>query len=490
MDPYYSLERLNNLVESSVVLRLMRTKNLPVILSFLHREFKVNAVISVPYNQLVDKLAYYLEEINFTEDEEVGLDSLLEDYNDRAKKYLNHWIEAHFLRNIIDDATKQPQVLLSKHTEKVFQFLELIKQKEFVGTESRFKDIFIKLRDIIENANPDAEKRLRDLEDKKRAIEEEIRRIKIDGYVGTYEDFQIKSRFEDVNRLANELIGDFKEVEDNFKEITRRIYEKQQKEAMSKGKLLEETFDALYELRNTDQGRSFYAFWHFMLDDASQDELKRLTAEVYEVLEERDIINTSQSLRKIKSLLHSAARKVLDKNGMLADKLSREIIAKDRLEVRKTRELFSAIRSIAIDMTGKELSKSIFLTLQGDPEVFMPMERKLGEKQHSNAFSTTMGKASISMEELQDMSMLYGDLIEKKTLERQIQEALKNREQISLKELVMIYPLNKGLAELLAYISLMAENKRYFFNEKVREMILFDPNEHKYLDVPQIIFSK
>ena len=32
------------------------------------------------------------------------------------------------------------------------------------------------------------------------------------------------------NRLANELIGDFKEVEDNFKEITRKIYERQQQQ--------------------------------------------------------------------------------------------------------------------------------------------------------------------------------------------------------------------------------------------------------------------
>jgi hypothetical protein len=43
-----------------------------------------------------------------------------------------------------------------------------------------------------------------------------------------------------------------------------------------------------------------------------------------------------------------AARKVLDKNGILADKLSREIVAKDQLELRKTKELMASIRNMAV----------------------------------------------------------------------------------------------------------------------------------------------
>src|SRR5699024_8812699 len=129
------------------------------------------------------------------------------------------------------------------------------------------------------------------------------------------------SRYEEVNRLSSELIGDFKEVEDNFKEITRKIYVRQQQTNLSKGKLISETFDAIYELRNTDQGKSFHAFWQFMLDDTSQSDFKKLTKEVYDVLEDRGINFSSRSLRKLKTLLHLAARKVLDKNSVLADKL-------------------------------------------------------------------------------------------------------------------------------------------------------------------------
>src|SRR5690606_26656710 len=283
------------------------------------------------------------------DEEEPQLDRFALAFDEKSKQYIDKWIDAHYLRNVMDDAQKEPIVFLSTHVEKVFQVFELLKDREFVGTESKFKDIFTKLRDIIENANPDKEKRLAELEKRKQEIDEEIRRIKIDGYVNTYEDYQIKSRYEEVNRLANELIGDFKEVEDNFKEITRKIYIRQQQTNLSKGKLIEETFDALYELRGTDQGKSFYAFWQFMLDDISQSDFKKLTREVYEVLEDRGIRFSSRSLRKLKTLLHMAARKVLEKNSVLADKLSREIIAKDQLESRKARELISKIRELAIN---------------------------------------------------------------------------------------------------------------------------------------------
>lgn len=120
-------------------------------------------------------------------------------------------IDFNYLRNVIDENTKEPYALLSKHTEKVFQVFDLLSEKD--------------------------------------------------------------------NRLANELIGDFKEVEDNFKEITRKIYEKQQNNDLTKGKILAETFDSLYELKKTNQGKSFYAFWQFMIDDMSQQEFQQLTKE-------------------------------------------------------------------------------------------------------------------------------------------------------------------------------------------------------------------
>jgi hypothetical protein len=487
-----SIIKSKSLVDSAISLKLLRARNLPLIITFLYREFKTGDQITIPYQVIIQKLGEFLESIEYTdEDDELKTERLILDFDEKAKLYIDRWIDLHYLRNVIDDSSKEPLVLLSKHTEKVFQVFELFKEKEFVGTESKFKDIFNKLRDIIENANPDKEKRLSELEKRKQAIEEEIRKIKVDGYVDTYEDYQIESRFEEVNRLANELIGDFKEVEDNFKEITRKIYERQQAADLTKGKLLSETFDALYALKNTNQGKSFYAFWQFMLDDSSQTEFQRLTRELYLILEDREIETTTRSLRKLKTLLHTAARKVLDKNGILAEKLSREIVAKDQLESRRTRELMASIRQLAIQRIDHPSLRESYLELDDSPSIYLPLERKLGERPENNSVVTKAEQAKLELEDLEDLSRIYGaDSIDKRVLLENIRELLQDRSQVSLHEVVEANEISKGLAELLAYVTLVNTSNKYFINEDVTETIQFDKQAGKYLELPQIIFSK
>lgn len=45
--------------------------------------------------------------------------------------------------------------------------------------------------------------------------------------VEVYEDYQIEPRYNTLNKLAKELLSDFKEVDDNFKEIIKQIYQRQ-----------------------------------------------------------------------------------------------------------------------------------------------------------------------------------------------------------------------------------------------------------------------
>ena len=48
----------------------------------------------------------------------------------------------------------------TKHTSRVFQIVELLKDRRLVGTESKFKDIFNKLKELIENSNEDPVKKI------------------------------------------------------------------------------------------------------------------------------------------------------------------------------------------------------------------------------------------------------------------------------------------------------------------------------------------
>jgi len=132
----------------------------------------------------------------------------------------------------------------------------------------------------------------------------------------------------------------------------------------------------------------------------------------------------------------------------------------------------------------------VCLSLETNPEIYFPLERKLGEKPEINTFSVNAQGASLNMEDIGELSKLFNvDLIDKQTLLANIQELLLERSQVSLKEVVEIKGITKGLSELLAYVTLINVSSKFFMSETVREVICFDYQLHKYLELPQIIFS-
>ena len=94
---------------------------------------------------------------------------------------------------------------------------------------------------------------------------------------------QIKEKFFWVNNEARKLLSDFRQVEQNFKDITHSIKEKQLKEALIKGMIVGFVLDADDSLKDSDQGKSFYAFWKFLMSPSKQEELKYLIERVYDL---------------------------------------------------------------------------------------------------------------------------------------------------------------------------------------------------------------
>lgn len=481
-------QKLDVKLKQSPSLKLLRMRSGALAISFLHKQFKEQSEISIRNDLLVQRLANLLDDLDYRDEEEKT--SALNDNYDRAKKYIEYWTNENWIRNYIDDTEKVVYNILTQHTERVFQILHLLKEREFVGTESKFKDIFYKLRELVDNNTEDPKQKIAELEQQKKRIDGEIRRIKQEGKVQRFENYQIKSRFEEVSRLTNELIGDFKEVEDIFKEITRAIYEKQEHKDLSKGQILHYTFDALDELKESDQGKSFYTFWNFLIDDASQDELRALIEEVYRILDERNITTDHLFLRRIKTILHGSGRKVLNSNNLMAEKLSRVIAEKDVAERRKMRETITDIRKLALQTIDQPLPDSEGMVIETHVHIRMPMERRLGEEKVIPDFDIRPEAFDAEID-IESMVRLFNpNQVNRTELRKNIYRVLTERSQVTLGEIIEAYPLTKGLSELMGYISLLSQEKKVIINEAEKEYLLFDASECKYLKVPQIIFSK
>jgi len=485
-------EQVKILIKNSPTVKMLRSNNAALIITFLHNQFKETNEQPIPNSILVQKLADYLDELNYQDEDDNDLSSLNLDSVDRARRYIEQWSDEknRYLSFYTDENTKEIMNSPTKHTSRVFQIVELLKDRKLVGTESKFKDIFNKLKELIDNSIEDPKKKIEELEKRKAEIEDEIRAIKREGSVRTFENYQIKSRFDDVSKITNELIGDFREVEENFKIIVRNIYEKQSDKSLSKGKILQYTFDSLDELKQTDQGKSFYAFWNFLLDDASQDELKQLVNDVYKILDDRGIEYNEKFLRRAKTILHLSGRKVWDSNNLLADKLSRIIAEKNLEERKKVKETINIIRNLALQMVDKTPSLDSYITIEGDVIIDLPLERKLGEEQIVSEF-TEQPKPSENNFDLESlMNLVNTKHINRKELLNNIETILNDTSQVSLSEVITKYPVTKGLAEVLGYISLVQTTDKYYINLNEIEYLKFDSENEKYLKAPQVIFSK
>jgi hypothetical protein len=228
-----------------------------------------------------------------------------------------------------------------------------------------------------------------------------------------------------------------------------------------------------------------------LIDDASQEELKFLISEVYKILDDRDIDYNEKFLRKVKSLLHQAGRKVLDSNNLLADKLTRVIAEKDLLEKKKARETINEIRNRALQMVDKTPSFEEYMCIEGNAIIDMPMERKfVAEEEIISEFKEQPNVAPNIIDINSLDRVVNSNHINKAQLLKNVQRLLNKKPTVILSEVLEAYPITKGLAEVLGYFSLVPQNEKYFINHEQIEYLQFDFDNDKYLKAPQIIFNK
>ena len=240
--------KILEILATSPSVELLRLRKREIIIEFLINTFlsKQGAISSEDIHiQLAEFLEY--KQVENDEDSEI---TAFDTFEEKAKKYILNWTNRGFLTNYPDE---EGEVFyeLSAHSSKTIDWLASLKKEEFVGTESKFNNILNQLKELVEFTNEDTEKRIELLEEKKLEIEQQIQRIKVGEDVKVFEEFEIVPRFNQLNQSAKELLSDFKEVEDNFKEITKGIYQKHADVSLTKSDILEFTFNALDELKDT-----------------------------------------------------------------------------------------------------------------------------------------------------------------------------------------------------------------------------------------------
>ena len=483
------IAKISEILHNSPSIELLRLRNREAILVFLVNTFsnQQGAISSEHiHTRLADFLAFQLIEKDEDSDIEVQ-----DSYEIKAKKYIQNWTNKGFLTNHQDE---RGEIFyeLSSHSSKTIDWLSSLKKEEYVGTESKFKNIFYLLKELVEFTNDDAEKRIQLLEDKKREIEQQIQRLKTGEDVKVFEEFEIVPRFKQLNQSAKELLSDFKEVEDNFKEITKGIYQKHADGKLSKSDILEFTFEALDELKESQQGKSFYAFWSFLLNPTLQLEWDSLTKELYAILEVKGIPVKDLFLKSMKNHLWTSGQRVYKANDKMAEKLSRIIREKEASKSEITKNVILEIKKLLLDVGKANIRPELTVELESDIEISIPFERKLTfEQTETQSYIAKPTLADDNFTNANHLTKLFTQSnIDKTILRKRISDILRNKSQTTLFEVIESNGgITKGLPEVFGYI-VIAKEFKYTMSPEKTQRVLFDVEQNKSIQIPEIILSK
>jgi hypothetical protein len=467
-------------------LQLLRAKNAPFIISFFYKVFSDANVTTISNSELRSKLEGYMEELSYEEkDDELDAETLFDDFSIRAAQYIDKWSNSGFLSKYPNDDGEDLHEL-TPDTKKVLKWLGDLEKRGHIGTNSKFRDIFFKLQKMIEQTNADVETRIEELNKKKWEIENEINLLKNGKKPSLFDETEIKEQFYDLNKMARELLSDFSEVEQNFEQIRKDIQRKYTEKDIAKGTLLVFALDALDEIDQKPQGKSFKAFWEFLMDEKRQQEFTQLTERLYQLLNEQNIdYNNDRFLKHLKRYLHVSGRKVIDSNRKLSEKISRVLSEKNMLERRRAMELIGEIRQMAYSLIDAKIKEDDFISIEDEPYINLFDRWEPGDEKDD--ISNILFPDGSVEDDNADFKTLFDQFtIDKKKLQQRIDAMLEEKGQVTLKEVVDEYGLENGLSEIVGYFSIGASGSHQII-EGTKESILIG---ERIVNVPLVIYIK
>ena len=466
--------------------RLLRSDHAPLVASFLHRVFVLPNVRIIAAADLAETL----------EDELYALRQRLgpEAFPKDAIDYLNDWAspEKSWLRKFYAQGSDEPQFDLTPATEKAIAWLNSLTARQFVGTESRLLTLFDLLRQMSEGSESDPAVRMADLQKRRNEIDAEIARV-LAGDIALLDDTALKDRFQQFMQLARELLGDFREVEHNFRLLDRRVRERIALWEGAKGALLEEIMGERDAIADSDQGRSFRAFWDFLMSSQRQEEL---TAMLDQVLGLGPVValQPDARMRRVHYDWLEAGEHTQRTVAQLSQQLRRFLDDKAWLENRRIMDILHGIEAKALALRDDPPTADAMEMAELSVRIELPMERPL----HTPTLKPLIAAITLQAgEDDVDAAALYQQVfVDTVQLTGHIRHALQERSQITLRELTESQPLRQGLAELVVYLQLGSETFKTAVDEDTPEQIHWNARNRndviveRTAQLPRIIFMR
>ena len=467
-----------SLYKNDKTLQILRAENFPLIISFLHLAFKQQDRIFYNQQELRSILSDYIFSL-----EEQGI----ADYKNDPLDYLQQWAKLGYLRRYYDIGD-EPVFDLTPATENALKWLEDLNKQQFVGTHSRLLQLFSILKQLV-NKTASPYERVKKLEEDRKKLDKEIDDAKKGIYEKT-DDTRLREDYLLAQETAKRLLADFRQVEQNFRELDKDTRQAIIKSSLTKGKLLDDIFSKQDFLWSTDQGKSFKAFWEFLMSRNMQEELELLITKINDLPAIQKIKNDT-TIDRLKTNLVEAGDKVNRTNDGLLEQLRKFVEQKSLLESKRILNSIDRIESILLEVKDSIEQDFPLLMIDGLFKSTFIMERPLFKPPVKILFQETEieeGESDAAT------SALYEQFfIDVEILKENVRSLLKNKPQVSLEEVFIHYKPKKGIAEVLGYMQIASrENKHLIDYERKQELVVENIETEKQfkIEVPIVVFNR
>lgn len=475
-------QRLETLRTNHPAWRLLTADHAAFVASFLHKTFIAPNKRTIPEAVLASNLEDYLYQLR----REEGPDKFKRD----AGAYLDEWSsDRHgWLRKYYAAEADEPLYDLAPAAELALSWLASLGPRLFIGTESRLITIFELLRQLIEGTETDPDVRVVALMRQRKSIDAEIARIR-EGRLETLDPASVRDRFMEVVATARSLLSDFRAVEQNFRDLDREVRERIATWDGHKADLLDDIFEARDAIADSDQGRSFVGFWDLLMSELRQEELTSLLKKALEL----EAVQKLQPDRRILRIHHDwiAAGEVTQRTvAQLSSELRRYLDDKVWLENRRIMEILRDIEEAALAVRVAPPGER-FAEIDGlAPAVRLVMDRPLFNPPNKPEIDDLIAVAT--GDDVSADALFNRVWVDKARLRAHVWRALQQKNQISISELLDSYPLEKGLAELIGYLSIASGDDTTVIDDAVKQTITWtdDSGVIRQATLPLVIFTR
>jgi hypothetical protein len=268
------------------------------------------------------------------------------------------------------------------------------------------------------------------------------------------------------------LQGDFRAVEESFREITLQVQQRQAEGEDTRGGILEFALDAEVVLKQEDQGVSFYEFVKLILSPSQTERLERIIQEVRRIPELMTHQDGLDTVRGMVTLLQTEADKVMRTNQRLSATLRRLLDARAHAERQQLARLLRQIRSYAAAFAADPPRDEVELRLELEPAIESPFRRTFWiETPHFGNVDLTDYEADQDARRAAFERLAAMHRLDWKEMRNRIRRLVDLKGAATLSDLLEIHPPNGGVIEVMGYLQI-ARDDEHLVNRSATQQVL------------------